>query len=240
MWSGAREVMEEETGRVDIDLAQWPPLMRAALPAEEVAFLTQALAGARRPLIVTSYLGREARGRTVTTRAAAMPPPRQSACSRSVPNFMNYPHDDELYQGNQWNELVQNKALAEADVVLVVDSDVPWIPTVSRPGADAAIYHIDIDPLKQAMPLWYIKARRSYAVDAMTALRQLNAHLDGLSFDRTAASRRARHYAGEHAARAAEPGGVSRGAAERRHHHSRIRSRLACAGRRMRAHDPLE
>jgi acetolactate synthase-1/2/3 large subunit len=186
---GAREVMEEETEAVKVDVAQWPALTRAALPAEEVAFLAQALAGARRPLIVTSYLGRQPEAVNELMRLCRR---LGVGVLESVPNFMNYPHDDELYQGNQWNELVQNKALAEADVVLVVDSDVPWIPTVSRPGADAAIYHIDI------------KARRSYAVDAMTALRQLNAHLDGLSFDRTAASRRARHYAGEHAARAAE------------------------------------
>ena len=55
------------------------------------------------------------------------------------------------------------RGAGEADVVLVIDSDVPWIPVVSRPRDDAAIYHIDIDPLKQQMPLWYIHARRSHA-----------------------------------------------------------------------------
>ena len=35
--TGAREVMEEETERVDIDLAQWPQIARAALPPEDVA-----------------------------------------------------------------------------------------------------------------------------------------------------------------------------------------------------------
>jgi acetolactate synthase-1/2/3 large subunit len=117
---------------------------------------------------------------------------------------MNYPHDDELYQGNQWNQPFQNEALAEADLVLVIDSDVPWIPTVSKPSAEAAIYHIDVDPLKEAMPLWYIRARRSYAADALTALRQFNIQLDGLSFDRRAAARRLRHYAANHARRADE------------------------------------
>ena len=56
---------------------------------------------------------------------------------------------------------VRNPVLAEADVVLVIDSDVPWIPSVNAASPDAAIYHIDVDPLKETMPLWYIKARRS-------------------------------------------------------------------------------
>ena len=47
----------------------------------------------------------------------------------------------------------------EASPVLVIDSDVPWIPTVSRPGPEARIYHIDVDPLKERMPLWSIPAR---------------------------------------------------------------------------------
>ena len=38
----------------------------------------------------------------------------------------------------------------------------------------AVIHHIDIDPLKQQMPLWYIGAKRILRADAATALRQLN------------------------------------------------------------------
>jgi len=38
----------------------------------------------------------------------------------SVPSYMNFPSDDPLYQGNQWNEQVQNPVLAAADVVLAL------------------------------------------------------------------------------------------------------------------------
>ena len=50
---------------------------------------------------------------------------------------MNFPADDPLYQGCQWNEPAQNEALAAADVVLVLDSDVPWIAAHSRPNPAA-------------------------------------------------------------------------------------------------------
>ena len=122
----------------------------------------------------------------------------------SVPNTVNYHHNDALYQGNQWNHPFQNRALAEADFVLVVDSDVPWIPMVSKPDDRAAITIIDVDPLKESTPLWHIKARRCHRADAATTLAQLNAFLDRVEIDGEAAERRRRHFADRHRERAAE------------------------------------
>ena len=109
---------------------------------------------------------------------------------------MNFPHDDPLYLGAYWNEPVHNPALAEADVVLVVDSDVPWIPMVNAPSPQAAVFHIDVDPLKASIPLWYLKARRSIRADAALALGQLRAALSGL--DRARVSERRAHYGAAH------------------------------------------
>jgi acetolactate synthase-1/2/3 large subunit len=108
---------------------------------------------------------------------------------------MNFPHDHPLYQGNQWSQPWQNPVLGAADVVLVVDSDVPWIPTVSRPARDALILHIDVDPLKEKTPLWYIPARRVYRADAATALKQLNMALGAPGTEAEHAEGRRRHYA---------------------------------------------
>jgi acetolactate synthase-1/2/3 large subunit len=198
---GAREVMEAPATPLAIDPAEWSPVALQPLPEDGVATLAQALAAARRPLVVTSYLGRRPAAVDALLRL----------CRRvgvgvleSVPNYVNYPHDDPLYQGNHWNHPFQNEALAEADTILVIDSDVPWIPTVSRPSERAAIYHIDIDPLKEAMPLWYIRAKRSFRADAATALAQLDRQLDGLSLDHAAVEERRRHYAEAHGRRAAE------------------------------------
>lgn len=109
----------------------------------------------------------------------------------SVPNAMNFPHSHPLYLGNQWNQPVQNLDLAEADVVLVIDSDVPWIPQVSHPGPDARIFHIDVDPLKEQMPLWRIAAELVCRADAETALSQINGWLAANAPDLDAAPRRA-------------------------------------------------
>src|SRR6185436_16115716 len=138
------------------------------------------LVKAKRPLIVTSYLGRRAAAVTELVRFANR---LGIGVLESVPTAMNFPHDDPLYQGSHWNHPFQNRVLAEADAVLVIDSDVPWIPTVSRPSPKATIFHIDVDPLKEAMPLWYIKARACFRADAASALRQLNAALDDRRVD---------------------------------------------------------
>lgn len=202
---GAREVMEEEAPNVAIDIADWSPVAPIPLAAESVESLIDALQKAERPLVVTSYLGRNPAAVEELVRL----------CNRlgigvleSVPNYVNYPHNDPLYQGNHWNHPFQNAALAEADLVLVIDSDVPWIPTINKPNDRAAIFIVDIDPIKQSMPLWHIKARRSYRADAATALAQLNAALDRGAVDEKAADRRRRRYVERHRARAAGIAGL--------------------------------
>ena len=189
---GAREVMEEELAdAVPIDMAKWRPVAPAALPEEGVEEVLTAFGQAKRPLVVTSYLGRN------TDAVAELVKFCESVGAgvhESVPSAMNFPHDHDLYIGNQWNEPFQNEALAEADCILVIDSDVPWIPTISRPADGAPIFHIDVDPLKEKMPLWYIGAERSFRADAATALGQLDEALAARPFDAPAVAERRAHF----------------------------------------------
>ncbi len=187
----AREVLEEAVAPVAIDMAHWRPVAPAALPPDAAPAIVAALAKAKRPLVVTSYLGRNPAAVDVLARF----------CERlgigvleSVPSAMNFPHGSPLHQGSQWNQQRQNPLLEAADVILVIDSDVPWIPTVNRPREGAAIFHIDVDPLKENMPLWYIPAVRSYRADAATALGQLNAALAEAKLDAQAIEARRRHF----------------------------------------------
>ncbi len=63
--------------------------------------------------------------------------------------------------------------LAAADVILVLDCDVPWIHATSRPSPDAAIYIVDIDPVKAGMAMWHVPARRIAAADSKVAVEQI-------------------------------------------------------------------
>lgn len=188
---GAREVMEEEVAPLAIDTAEWPAIEASPLRTQDAQELARALAGAKRPLIVTSYAGRN---------PAAVPELRKlcertgTAVLEQSPVCLNFPLEHPLYMGNRWSEPHQEPALAEADIVLVLDSDAPWVPSVSKPNPNAKIFHIDVDPLKQDIPLWYIKARRVFRADVATALAQINAALDGIKIDAASVKERTAHY----------------------------------------------
>jgi acetolactate synthase I/II/III large subunit len=199
--TATREVLEAQIDPVTIDRDHWPATAPTALPPDGVERVAAALAGARRPLVVTSYLGRShaaVEELVRLTRIAGV------GVVDSVPSCLNFPTDDPAYLGPQWNEKRQNQPLAEADLVLVIDSDVPWIPLINSPSESAQIIHIDVDPLKQQMPLWYIHAQQVYRADAATALRQLNQRLETMKLDARAVAERRDHYAKRHAERSAE------------------------------------
>lgn len=193
---GAREVMEEEVKPVDIDLSVWQAIRPAALPADGIAAILDDLRKAQRPLVVTSFVGRNPDTVAELVRFCES---IGAGLLESVPSALNFPHSHPLYQGSHWNHPFQNPVLAEADAILVIDSDVPWIPTVSKPRDGARIHHIDVDPLKQSMPLWYIPAVQSFRADALTALGQLNAALmgDGAP-DAAVVQARHKHYSALH------------------------------------------
>ena len=194
---GPREVMEEEIPRIEIDPACWAPIEPVALSAEGVGEITEQLRSARRPLAVTSYLGRNPRAVEELVRLARC---TGLGVLESVASYLSFPSDNPLYIGMQGNEPVQNPALAESDFVLVLDSDVPWIPSKNKPNPQARIYHIDIDPLKENMPLWYIPAKRVFRADCTTALRQIHARL-GAGIDSELLRERTAHYAKLHGGR---------------------------------------
>lgn len=169
---GPREVMEADTPEQSTDPARYRPVEPAALTPEVVDTVAQALVAARNPVVVTSYLGRD---------PEAVPALVELCESlgvpviESVPMHLNFPADHPLHWGYQWNTPEPNPRLAEADVVLVLGSDVPWIPTKNRPAETARIFVVDVDPVKEQMPLWHVPAERFARADLRTAVTQLRA-----------------------------------------------------------------
>lgn len=187
---GPRETMEEETERVEIDTSLWQPISAGAIPEEEVEALVSDLLAAKKPIVVTSYLGKKKKAvKELVNLCDKLAIP----VMESVPQTMNFPANHPMHCGYQWNENRQHPILEDADFILAIDSDVPWIPTKNKPPKDAIIYYIDADPLKEDMPLWYIPSKQFYRADSTTALKQINRMVDRLAIDESAiASRRYR------------------------------------------------
>jgi acetolactate synthase-1/2/3 large subunit len=169
---GPREVMEEPLEPQAVDPAGYRPVEPAALTAEVAREIARALAGARHPLIIAGHLGRdpEAVPKLVDLADLLAIPVIESGAFR-----MNFPADHPMHRGWQFTTAEQNPLLAQADVILIVDSDIPYIFANSRPSPDAAIYVVDIDPLKYGMSLWHVPARRSAAANSKVALEQIAA-----------------------------------------------------------------
>ncbi|PXY23673.1 acetolactate synthase [Prauserella coralliicola] len=191
---GPREVMESPAPEQHADPASFGPIAPSALAPEVVERIGDALARARNPVAVTSYLGRDpeaVRGLVELCETLALP------VLESVPMHVNFPGDHPLHWGYQWNEQRDNPLLAAADVVLVLGSDVPWIPVKNRPSRDARLFVVDVDPLKEQMPLWHVPAECFARADLRTAVTQLTGYVRG-RVDADVVADRAARAAAEH------------------------------------------
>jgi acetolactate synthase-1/2/3 large subunit len=170
--TGAREVLEEESPPAPLPVDKWRPIAPCALPEEGVAEIAAALMQADNPLLVTSYSGRNTACVAELVRLCerlAIPVVEER------PIHVNFPADHPLHMGYQ-----ASRYIAEADVIVILDSDVPWLPSGESPNPDSRVFYIDVDPLKATIPLWYMPSERFFRADSTAALQQLNRHLDRL------------------------------------------------------------
>ncbi|KAJ5238377.1 hypothetical protein N7468_002996, partial [Penicillium chermesinum] len=169
---GAREVMEEEIQPYQLNPNVWGPVSPAALPAAGVELITSELAAAKNPLVIVGYTGRQAASVTELVKLADQF--RGIRVLDTGGSDMCFPANHPAWLGLRYagHELVKT-----ADLILVIDCDVPWVPTQFQPADSAKIIHIDVDPLKQQMPVFYINAMATFRADSATALKQINQHI---------------------------------------------------------------
>ena len=169
-----REVLMEKMDNIAIPS---PARFRAAAtPQADPTLLAQAadlLLNATQPLIITSYSGRH------TSSVASLVELAEVLGARVISTELrvNFPMRHPLCAGiNSSKGTTNPEYLKEADVILVIDHDVPYLPLSGQPKPDTRIIHIDIDPVKQHLPLWglpadiLLEADSSKAIPALTAL----------------------------------------------------------------------
>lgn len=169
---GAREVMEEDIEPYSLNQAVWNSVAPSALPSEGVEMIASKLAAAKEPLAIVGYSGRHVRGVTELVKLADTF--KGLRVLDTGGSDMCFPGDHPASLGLAYGI---HDAVRTADFILVADCDVPWIPTQCKPSDKATIVHVDVDPLKQQMPVFYLNASATFRAESATAFKQINEYV---------------------------------------------------------------
>jgi len=141
-----REVLSEAQESFEYSpTSRAPKPMATVAGSEAIAEAAKILAAARRPLILAKAAGRDP-GAVASLVALA-----EALGAPVVDQFhthMNFPQDSELHGGFDGTPY-----LADADAIVVVESDVPWFPSLKSPRPDAKLIQIAVDPLFTRYPI---------------------------------------------------------------------------------------
>jgi acetolactate synthase-1/2/3 large subunit len=141
-----REVLAEKPG----DFTYQSPTRRqsaraASADANAIDEAAEILAAAENPIIITASMGQN--------RAAV--PALESLAERYAvpvityrPRYVNMSSDHPMHMGYE-----PGPYLPDADAILVIDCDVPWIPSLHKLNPDAKVIQLGADPLFENYPV---------------------------------------------------------------------------------------
>ena len=166
-----REVLGEAASAVESRRAH-RAVPRAPTPAaSDIELLAQWIAEARAPLVITGALGQDPRDAVVLARLAerwALPVipynTRHFALSAEHP----------MFQGSMPRPLLES-----ADLVIVFESDVPWLPSKEQPPANARIVQIGEDPLFARYPMRGFPSDLTITASCLSVLEALEQAVEG-------------------------------------------------------------
>jgi acetolactate synthase I/II/III large subunit len=152
-----------------------PPARLGAGDPDALRAVAQQLVRSERPVVLTSTTGRTREGFAALVKLAdllALPVVERRERT-------NFPTSHPLHQGFQPGPFVET-----ADVILIADSDVPYIPTQVTPRSDATIVQIDVDPIKERIPLWSFPLTSAIRADSARSLELIASYAVELLTDR--------------------------------------------------------
>jgi acetolactate synthase-1/2/3 large subunit len=171
--------------------AEWPPSRATQLapsaPAPDEAVvqqLAQALARAERPAILCTGSGAEP---ATVGMLAELSERFGIAVGDARSRFTCFPASHPLFLGHD-----ANAVLREADAVLFLESDVPWVPKKGQPAAVAFVAHAGTDPLFSRYPLRSHRSDLAITTSISQLLPALGKALEACGAAQGRASRHAR------------------------------------------------
>jgi acetolactate synthase-1/2/3 large subunit len=162
---------------------------------DEIAALEGLLAGATCPVIVTARAGAD---HAVPERLGRLAARIGAPVVEFRPRHLNLDQEHDQHGGFEIGPW-----LADADLLIVLECDVPWIPSLLKPRADARIVQVGEDPLHARYPM---RSFRSDLTIRASARNVIDALLDALGPRPASTAVVARCRSLRDAARAADDG----------------------------------
>jgi len=163
-----RETLAEEWD--EADMPAYPPARYGSVKAGGIApaptnAIAEQLMAADNPVAFTAYLGRKPHAVALLDRLARF-------CGIRVCDFsaidLNIPQDSPCYAGIDPSPLME-----QADLGLLIDTDVPFVPQSAKRASAMKWIQIDIDPLKADFPMWGFATDVRIAGDSAIILEQV-------------------------------------------------------------------
>jgi acetolactate synthase-1/2/3 large subunit len=162
---------------VDTTLAAHEPrrVTHGRVDAAELDQLISRVRDAERPAVVTSDLGRTPADRRVKA-LVEFAETVGAGVVEQTPTTLCFPRDHGLHVGYD-----PTVALRQADLVILAESDVPWIPGDDVPDPDAPVVQIDTDPTKPSYPRWPFAVDDTFTADVAGTLGAVADRVDAAS-----------------------------------------------------------
>lgn len=176
-------MLPRETLAEEWDTDQMPSYMPAryggvalgGIDQDRIDVIARRLMAASNPIAITAYLGRNAE-------AVAALEALVLACGVRVVEFnaidYNISQASPCFSGFDPQPL-----LDDADLGLLLDTDVPFIPQYAKRFAEIDWIQIDLDPLKADFPMWGFPTDLRIQADCATVLRQVLERVQSLADD---------------------------------------------------------
>jgi acetolactate synthase I/II/III large subunit len=145
--------------------ARYGSVKAGGIEPARVEAIAESLMAAENPIALTAYLGRKPHAVAALDRLARL-------CGIRVAEFnsidLNMPQDSPCFAGFDPLPLLEN-----ADLGLLLDSDVPFVPQYAKRAGAIKWIQIDIDPLKSDFPMWGFPTDMRIQGDCAIVLQQV-------------------------------------------------------------------
>ena len=140
-----RETLMQEFTELPKLSKKYPAIIPPPPLTEEIELVAKKIAKAKKPIIITSFFGQDQNGIIGLKKLSEY---------LNVPVFstgerMNFPTDHNLFMGTNTTDIID-----QADFILILDSTVPYIPSIKQPAKDAYIIQVDQDVVKKDIPIY--------------------------------------------------------------------------------------